>query len=265
MADPLSNYASNLLFNYVLQSPFILFSLIIGVSIFALYFHQTKYWKSSDWTRRLIFGLSMGFFIIGVLDMAVLPVTILLNEIGAGFLDTLVYYPLPIILLSYLFLLRYETIGAPLSSEKAKYYFNNLLRFHRTYWIMLMIVVSIALFVLGSLSAVFTQYLDIDAITVFSFGFFLFFINYLIIGSYMLILIFVAQMSFFSIDLKATKLVFNCCFHTFNTEKIDALKIIEEQARKEKPLLNRKFRIKNRDFFQKLSLIILFLIVFFCV
>ena len=84
-----------------------------------------------------IFGLFIGFFTVGILYIAILPLETILEAVHAQFLDSIVFYPLPLVLLFYLFKLRFRTIKAPLCSREAKQHFRNFLSLHRTYWSLL--------------------------------------------------------------------------------------------------------------------------------
>jgi len=261
MADPFTDYASSQIWNLLLQSPFVDFSLAIGVSIFLMYFYKTKYWKSSDWAKIIIFGLFMGFFIVGVLDLAIFPLSIPLNAMHAQFLEAIMFYPLPIIFLIYLFRLRFETVKAPLCSEQAKWHFRNFLSIHRTYWTWLLIAVSITVFISFSLAAVFTAFLNVNLGAIIYFGFILLFINYVAIGGYILILTFIAQMSFFAFDTEALNLAIKSCFYSFNQQRVNVKTIIEDELKYGIEFSQKRRRRFNRDFLHKLTLLILIVIV----
>jgi hypothetical protein len=71
----------------------------------------------------------------------------------------------------------------------------------------------------------------------------------------------VAQLSFFSLDTEALLLAISSCFGSFNKQKIDALKIIDEEKKYVGSSKKRRQPRLNKDFFHKLLLLIMLVMV----
>ena len=110
---------------------FIIFNLMIGFSIFVLYFYGTRHWEKSSWNKRVICCLLIGFFSVAILTIAMFPIVRLLVAFHAENLIGGIFYPLPLVFLLYLLDIR-SKIKMPLYSERGRDYFHNLL-FSRCY------------------------------------------------------------------------------------------------------------------------------------
>ena len=244
-----------ILLQYV-SLPFFVFNLAIGFSIFFLYFYGTAHWKDLPLTKGVIYCLAIGFFSVAILTVAVSPIASLLVAFHAENLIAIMFYPLPIVFVLYLFHIR-SRVNAPLYSEQSRDYFHDFLLMRRCYWPYLMIAASFTGFLLLGWN---NPFLDIGNVLDWGHILFLGASNYMIIVSYILILWFAAQMSSFSRNnpIETFLLAIKHCLLSAFKEDICILRIIEEEKKQAPPQRKRKLpRIDYTNILQRVLVVIL--------
>jgi hypothetical protein len=206
----------------------------------------------------------VGFLFEALLTATLSPLTLLFQAFNAeGMINIIIYLP-PVALTAYLLVLR-ANLDSPLCSEKAKDYFSTFLSTHRSYWPYFMMVSSAVgfscfwlLYKLGN------PFLSDSVVS--WWGQLLFLFSFMVIAGYLLILWSVVLMSSFSASVQPLELfssILKSCFASFCKDEVCILRIIETEKRSASLFTKkRKLPHVNYDFFQKLILISLLVILF---
>lgn len=242
-----SNSIIQEILSFAYKNPYIVSSILLGLGIFYLYFYGTVRWAKSSWNRRIVYSLLLGLSCMCILTVISIFLTVPLTLMGLNWLASFLYVPFAIVFFVYMLYYRHIRVKQSLSSDWAKIHFHTYLFAHRTYWVWILILSSIEALLLLAAFTYTNPFIERGFISEI-FWFFIA-IDYFIIVGFGILVFFIIQLSFLSIDQHLFSKVLNCIFFSFNNKEVNCLKT-EECSKGRWKRLHRL----NGDFFAKLLL-----------